>query len=85
MADFVVRISDQTASGRLARAIQGKGAFRRFANALHEAYPDLLPAWHAFRGARAARRAVEWLVDNSLVDDETGERFHHEHPDPELP
>lgn len=85
MADFVVRISDQTASDRLARAIRGKGAFRRFANALHDSYPDLLPAWHAFRDARAARRAVEWLVDNSLVDDETGERFHREHPDPELP
>ena len=35
----------------LARAIQGKGAFRRFKDELHEEYPDLLPAWYAFRDA----------------------------------
>jgi hypothetical protein len=39
----------------------------------------------AFRDTRATRRVVEWLVDNSLLDDETGERFVIEHPDPELP
>ena len=85
MADFAERISDEAAGRRLARAIQAKGAFRRFKNKLHEDYPDLLPAWYAFRDVRAARRAVGWLVDNSLVDDETGERFVTEHPDPELP
>ncbi|MFI2652038.1 hypothetical protein [Micromonospora fulviviridis] len=57
---------------------------------MHEEYPHLLPAWYAFRDVRARRRAVEWLVDNSLVDnslvdDETGERFVTEHPDPDLP
>lgn len=46
---------------------------------------DLLPAWYAFSDARARRRAVEWLVDNSLVDDEAAERFLASHPDPELP
>ncbi|MFI7578229.1 UPF0158 family protein [Micromonospora sp. NPDC049497] len=85
MADFAERISDAVAGHRLARAIQGKGAFRRFKNELHEEYPHLLQAWHAFRDVRAKRRAVEWLVDNSLVDDETGERFVAEHPDPDVP
>jgi hypothetical protein len=85
MADFAERISDETVSRRLTRATQGKGAFRRFKNELHEDHPDLLPAWYAFRDARAARRTVEWLVANSLVDDETGERFAVEHPDPGLP
>lgn len=85
MADFAERISDGAASRRLARAIQGKGAFRRFKNELHEEYPHLLPAWYAFRDLRAKRRAVEWLVDNSLVDEEAGERFVTEHPDPDLP
>jgi hypothetical protein len=85
MADFAERISDATAGCRLARAIQGRGAFRRFRNELHEDYQDLLPAWYAFRDVRAVRRAVGWLVDNSLVDEETGERFVTEHPDPELP
>jgi hypothetical protein len=30
-------------------------------------------------------RAVGWLVDNSLVDDKTGERFVSDNQDPELP
>jgi len=85
MADFADGIRDETAGRRLARAIQGKGAFRRFKNELHDEHPELLPAWYALRAARAARRAVEWLVDNSLIDDDAGERFVIEHPDPELP
>src|SRR5947207_1822507 len=67
MADFAERISDERAGRRLARAIQGKGAFRRFKGELHEEYPDLLPAWHAFHDLRAKRRAVQWLADNSLI------------------
>jgi hypothetical protein len=32
---------------------------------LHEEHPGLLPAWYGFRDARATRRAVQWLTDNS--------------------
>jgi Uncharacterised protein family (UPF0158) len=85
MADFAERISDETAGRRLARAIQGRGAFRRFKNELHDEYPQLLPAWYAFRDGRAKRRAVEWLVDNSLVDEATGTRFVTELRDSDLP
>ena len=46
MADFAEWISDEPAGRRLARAIQGKGAFRRFKNELHQEYPQLLPVWH---------------------------------------
>jgi hypothetical protein len=49
MADFAERVSDDRGGRRLARAIQGKGAFRRFKDELHEEYPHLLPAWCAFR------------------------------------
>jgi Uncharacterised protein family (UPF0158) len=45
MADFAETITDERAGRRLARAIQGRGAFRRFKDELHEEYPDLLPAW----------------------------------------
>ena len=85
MADFAEAITDERAGRRLARAIQGRGAFRRFKAELHEEYPDLLPAWYAFRDVRAARRAVQWLADSSLVDDEAADRFLADHPDPELP
>ncbi len=59
MADFAEQISDEGAGRRLARAIQGRGAFRRFRAELHDEYRHLLPAWYAFRDARARRRAVE--------------------------
>ena len=85
MADFVEGISDEQAGRRLGRAIQGRGAFRHFKAELHEEYPDLLPAWYAFRDTRAQRRAVEWLVDNDLVDQADAQRFLTSHPEPDLP
>ena len=85
MADFADGITDERAGRRLTRAIGGKGAFRRFKDELHEEYPDLLPAWYAFRDTRARRRAVQWLADNSLIDDGSADRFLSGHPDPALP
>ena len=46
--------------------------------------PYVVPAWHAFRDARATRRAVQWLADNSLIDDEAADRFLTSQPDPDL-
>ncbi len=85
MADFAEDIGDDRARRRLGRAIQGKGAFRRFKDELHQEYPDLLPAWYGFSDTRARRRAVEWLADNSLIDHETATQFMTNHPDPALP
>jgi uncharacterized protein UPF0158 len=85
MADFADQISDERAARRLARAIRGRGAFRHFKDELNEEYPELLPAWYAFRDTRAERRAVEWLQDNSLIDDDTADRYFADHPDPPLP
>jgi Uncharacterised protein family (UPF0158) len=78
-------VTDERAGRRLARAIQGRGAFRRFNDELHEEHPDLLPAWYAFRAARARRHAVQWLAGNSLIDEEAAGRFLAGHPDPDLP
>jgi hypothetical protein len=85
MADFAEALTDERAGRRLAQAIQGQGAFRRFKDQLHEEQPGLLPAWYAFLDARATRRAVQWLTDNSLIDDEAAGRFLAGHPDPDLP
>lgn len=85
MADFTELVSDGTAARRLGRAIRGRGAFRRFKDELHEEYPELLTAWHAFRDARAERRAVEWLMDNELVSKEDAEAFLVSRPGPEVP
>ncbi|MEU4666672.1 UPF0158 family protein [Amycolatopsis sp. NPDC023774] len=85
MAYFAERISDERAGQRLARAIHGKGAFRRFKNKLYAEYPGLLSRWHEFSDIRGQRRAVEWLADNALVTRDTADRFIAEHPDPDLP
>jgi len=85
MADFAGTITDERAGRSLARAIQGKGAFRRFKDDLHDEYPDLLPAWYAFGNVRAKHRAVQWLADNMLIDDDAAGRLLASHPDPVLP
>ncbi|MEV0900390.1 UPF0158 family protein [Actinoplanes sp. NPDC049802] len=85
MEDFIDLVSDDRASRRLARAIDGRGAFRRFKNELNEEYPHLLQPWYDFRDTRAVRRAVEWLLDESLINDAAADRFLAEHPDPPVP
>ena len=85
MADFAEGISDQRAGRSLLLAIEGKGAFRRFKDRLHQNYPDLLPAWYAFQSVRAKRRAVEWLVDNSLVDQQAAAAVLARYADADLP
>jgi hypothetical protein len=77
--------SATTASVAGWRAIDGRGAFRRFRAEMHDEYPHLLPAWYAFRDNRARRRAVEWLADHSLIDEETASHYRATHPDIELP
>jgi hypothetical protein len=85
MVDFAEGISDERAGRSLGRAIQGRGAFRRFKDCLHQDFPHLLPMWYAFSDVRAKRRAVEWLVSNSLVDDNAATQFLSDYPDPDLP
>ncbi len=44
-----------------------------------------MPVWQAFRDVRARRRAVEWLLDQGLIDDAAAGEFLTDHPDPTLP
>jgi len=85
MADFADGISDRAAGRRLSQSLQGNGAFRRFKNQVYELHPELISAWHALRDARARLRAVEWLVDQGLIDEGAAERFATDHPHPDLP
>jgi hypothetical protein len=62
-----------------------RGAFRRFKDELNAEYPDLVPSWHAFRDARSNRRAIEWLLDRRLIDEDAASQFLTAHPDPKLP
>lgn len=84
MIAFADRISDRGAGERLRRCLEGKGAFRRFKNELHQRHPELISRWHAFRDARATLRAVQWLADEGLIDQDAAQRFHRDHPEPAL-
>ena len=85
MVDFAEGISDRAAGGSLSRALAGRGAFRRFRNELYERHPELISVWQSFRDARARARAVGWLVEQGLFEDETAQRFTNDHPEPTLP
>ena len=85
MADFAGGISDGAASRQLTQSLQGKGAFRRFKAQIHEHHPELISAWHALRDVRAQRRAVEWLLNQGLIDANAAQQFATAHSDPRLP
>jgi hypothetical protein len=67
MEDFIAQVRDRRARELLERAIAGRGAFRRFKDALFE-FQDLRAGWFRFRDVRLRRRAIEFLVEESLVD-----------------
>jgi len=46
-------------------AIQGKGAFRRFKDAL-AAHPQERECWFQFQDTRARERALDWLEDEGI-------------------
>ena len=58
---FIADLEDADFADRLARAIAGRGAFRRFKDALSDR-PDLTTRWHAFSNDRQRGRARRWLA-----------------------
>ncbi len=85
MVDFAELVGDEQTGRRLGRALQGKGAFRRFKDVLHGGQPQLLASWNVFRDTRAVVRAVQWLWDNDVVTYDRYQQFCAEHPDPTVP
>lgn len=68
MVDFAEAVGDRRARTQLVRALEGRGAFRRFKDTLFE-FPELRQRWFDFEAAAADVRAIEWLRDADLVDD----------------
>jgi Uncharacterised protein family (UPF0158) len=81
MEDFVSRIREPRTRELLERAIAGRGAFRRFKDALLE-YPELRGAWFAFHDARGERRAIEWLLERDLIRRPAAKRALARRPEP---
>lgn len=83
MEDFIERVRDRPARDLLERAIEGRGAFRRFKDTLFE-FPELREGWFTFRDVRARRHATEWLVEKGLVPDQRADEAMAAHPDPPI-
>jgi hypothetical protein len=62
MEDFIATVEDERLAHLLERAINGKGAFRRFKDVLAR-YPDERERWFRFKDDRLKQRALEWLED----------------------
>ncbi len=66
MQDFIDRLSNRRAIELLGRAIEGRGAFRRFKDTLIE-FPQLREQWFDFHDRRIKRRAIDFLAEEGLV------------------
>lgn len=84
LVDFSARVRDPRARDLLVRAIEGRGAFRRFKDTLLD-LPDLRKAWFAFHDIRMERRAIEWLMTRELVEKTQAEQALTQIEEPELP
>jgi Uncharacterised protein family (UPF0158) len=84
MEDFVACVREPRTRDLLERAIAGRGAFRRFKDALLD-YPELRQAWFGFHDARGERRAIEWLLERELVDPDAAEEAIASRPEPTVP
>jgi Uncharacterised protein family (UPF0158) len=62
MERFIATCQDSRTVDRLSRAIDGKGAFKRFRIAV-ESWPELENSWYRFDEERWRGRAREFLAD----------------------
>jgi hypothetical protein len=64
MVDFVDEVvapADEDAASQLSRALHGKGAFRRFKDALHRVNDQWLQAWYQWKQTQLEAAIDEWL------------------------
>jgi predicted nucleotidyltransferase len=83
MVDFIDGIAEPHASDLLSRAIEGRGAFRRFKDTVSE-FPELRDAWFDLHRIRMERRAIEWLRHEGVIDAEAARRATNARPDPDM-
>lgn len=67
MADFAREYPDEGISERLCHALHGRGAFRRFKDAIVRL--GIQDVWFAFRDARYYMLAEEWCEEHHLLTD----------------
>lgn len=65
MVAFAETVHSKGLREKLAIALDGKGAFRRFRNVLND-HPDELERWYAFKDESMREEAVRWLIVNGI-------------------
>jgi hypothetical protein len=65
MEDFTATVEDDVLHDLLVRALDGRGAFRRFKNVLLS-YPDERQRWFDFRDERMRQRVLDWLAEKGI-------------------
>ena len=65
MAAFIDTVQNRRLQDHLERAIQGKGAFRRFKDTLLDD-PTERERWFAFQNERLHQRVLEWLAGEEI-------------------
>lgn len=66
METFTAAITEPDLADRIARTLEGRGAFRRFRRELTN-WPDLEDRWYAYSAERRRGRARAWLADHGLT------------------
>ena len=69
MEEFIETVQDERLQNKLWRAIEGKGAFRRFKDVLFY-HPAERERWFKFKDECLKRRALEWLESLDIEVDE---------------
>lgn len=72
MAVFAEAVADPRLADRLDAALRGRGAFRRFKDAMYGAPEAVGRAWNSFRNSRAEIRAVAWLLTHEFISEVDG-------------
>ncbi|MGQ7420549.1 UPF0158 family protein [Streptococcus suis] len=62
---YISDLTDGDLSGRLSRAIRGRGAFRRFKNELERC--DRLEEWYAFETQCYKELVLDWCQENEIA------------------
>jgi hypothetical protein len=65
MEDFARTVKDVSLAGKLAVALDGRGAFRRFKNVLLDC-PEERQRWFEFKDGRTKERVTEWLESECI-------------------
>jgi len=65
MTAFAKTVKSKVLREKLAVALDGKGAFRRFRSVLND-HPDELDRWYKFKDDWMREEAIQWLITNGI-------------------